>query len=190
MMEYNRSNDKGQKVVVTDGFSAEYLQDILKLERECFPAAWQYPEADEYYAAMLNDRENVNIFLRESGETVGYVLAKPFKNAVLDLKEYDPELTEESDKFYIETIQILPAYQGRGGARALLIGACEAVLKRGMNKFAIHARTVNGLHEIIKRIFKGSIILSRNIEKWKWAKDEPYEYIEWTYVPTEGTGTR
>src|SRR6185369_16992953 len=157
MMEYNRSVDKEQKVLVTDGFTAEYLQDILRLERDCFPAAWQYPEADEYYIAMLNDRENVNIFLREGGETVGYVLAKPFMNAVPDLKEYDPELTEEPDKFYIETIQILPAYQGRGGSRTLLIGACEEVLKRGMSRFAIHARTANGLHEIIKRVFAGSI---------------------------------
>jgi len=182
-MESDRSSDKEQKLVVIDGFSAESLRDILKLERECFPASWQYPEAGDYYAAMLDDRENVNIFLRESGETVGYALVKPFRNAVPDLKEFDPELLEESDKFYIETIQILPAYRGRGGAKALLIGACEAVLKRGVDKFAIHARTVNGLHEIIKRIFKGSIISSRNIEKWEWAQGEPYEYIEWIYVP-------
>lgn len=183
-MEYTRANDKEQKVMVSDGFTAEYLQDILRLERECFPAAWQYPEAEEYYAVMLTDSENVNIFLREDGEAVGYVLAKPFKTAVLELTEYDPELQEESDKFYIETIQILPAYQGRGGARRLLIGACEAVLKRGMNKFAIHARTANGLHKKIKRMFEGSIILSRNIESWKWAKGEPCEYIEWTYMPS------
>jgi ribosomal protein S18 acetylase RimI-like enzyme len=134
---------------------------------------------------MLTDSKNINIFLREGGESVGYLLVKPFKTVVLELKEYDPGLTEESDKFYIETIQILPANQGRGGARRLLIEACKSVLKRGVSKFAIHARTNNGLNEKIKRVFEGSIILSRKIESWKWAEGEPYEYIEWKYRPSE-----
>jgi hypothetical protein len=82
---------------------------------------------------------------------------------------------------YIETIQILPAFQGKGGARKLLTGACEAVLKRGVKTFAIHARTANDFHEKIKRIFAGSIMLSRNIASWKWAKGEPCVYIEWEY---------
>lgn len=189
-MTTKETNGRVGTLTVLDGYRNEYLQDILRLERECFPADWQYPTAEEYYAAMITDRENVNIFLCEDGETIGYVLAKPYKAAVPELKEYDPELLEASDKFYIETIQILPAYQGRGGARRLLIKACEEALKRGMTKLAIHARTSNSFHEKIKRIFDGSIILTRNIEKWKWAKDEPYEYIEWEYMPLNEMRTR
>ncbi len=185
IMECTRTNDKGQKVVIAEGFSVDYLQDILRLERECFPVAWQYQEVEEYYATILKDTENVNIFLRLNGEAVGYVLARPFETAVLELKEDDPELPEGADTFYIETIQILSAFQGEGGARRLLIGACEAVLKRGINKFAIHARTANGFHEKIKKIFADSVILSRYIENWKWAKGEPCEYIEWTYIPSK-----
>lgn len=127
----------------------------------------------------LRKIENINISLRVDGKTVGYVLARPFNNAVLALKEYDLELPEEADMFYIETIQILPVSQGRGGAKKLLTGVCEAALKRGVNKFAIHARTANGFHEKIKRIFAGLIIVSRTIENWQWVGGEPCEYIEW-----------
>jgi hypothetical protein len=50
----------------------------------------------------------------------------------------------------------------------------------------IHARTSNRFHEKIKKIFKGSVILSRKIEKWALANGEPYEYIEWQYMPLRG----
>lgn len=169
-----------QTVVIADGFSADYLQDILRLEQACFPADWLYPEAEEYYAAMLADSDNVNMFLRDAGETVGYLLARPFDSVVRELQECDPELSDKSEAyFYVETIQILPDYQGKGGARRLLIEACAAVSKRDVNTFAIHARTTNGLHRIIKKVFAGSIILTREIGSWRWANGEPYEYIEW-----------
>ena len=183
-------DDKAQTVMIADGLSDEYLQNILKLERECFPAEWQYQSPEEYYAEMLKSKENINIFLRNNGKAIGYVLARPFNTAVLELKEHDPKLCEDVDKFYIETIQILPEFQGRGGARKLLTVACEEVLNRGVTKLAIHARTSNRFHEKIKKIFKGSVILSRKIEKWALANGEPYEYIEWQYMPSRGMNTR
>ena len=66
-----------------------------------------------------------------------------------------------------------------------MIETCEAVLMRDVNRFAIHARTTNGLHEIIKKVFAGSITLIREIESWRWANGEPYEYIEWRYLLSE-----
>lgn len=169
-----------QSIEIVTKCGERELADILRLEKECFPADWQYPEAEEYYAAMLADSENVNIFLRDDGETVGYLLARPFKSVVEELKESDPELTDKPEAvYYIETIQILPTYQGKGGARRLLVETSEAVLKRGVNKFSIHARTTNGLHEIVKKVFAGSVTLTRKIESWKWANGEPYEYIEY-----------
>jgi GNAT superfamily N-acetyltransferase len=158
------------------------LADILKLEQVCFPADWQYPEAKEYYAAMLVDGDNVNLFLRDADKTVGYILVKPLQAVLLELKEHDSHLPDESAAYYVETIQILPDYQGKGGARWLLTEACAEVSKRGVNSFAIHARTTNGLHRIIKKVFAGSITLTREIESWRWAGGEPYEYLEWEYA--------
>lgn len=169
-----------QNIEIVTKYGERELADILMLEKECFPADWQYPEAAEYYGAMLSDSENVNIFLREDGETVGYLLARPFTSVVQELRESDPQLTDKSEAFYyVETIQVSPAYQGKGGARRLLLETGEAVVQRGVNRFAIHARTTNGLHEIIKKVFAGSITVSRKIESWRWANGEPYEYIEW-----------
>jgi GNAT superfamily N-acetyltransferase len=173
---------KTQQVIFAEGFTNKYLQDILRLEQACFPSVWQYAKAAEYYAEMLKDIENMNLFLCEETKVVGYLLVTPFKAAWSELKEYDPSLLMAADKLYIETIQIMPVSQGKGGARMLLTAAGEAGLRRGINKFAIHARVINGLHLKIKRIFEGSILLSRPIEKWKWGDDEPYEYIEWEYA--------
>jgi len=177
-----RKEGRKEGILVPDGFTTEYLQDILRLERECFPATWQYPTAEKYYASMLKDKEIVNVFLLcHSGQTIGYALAKPLNAAAPELQEYDPAICADAEKFYIETIQILPGFQGKGGARILLTTICREALKRGVFKFAIHARTTNSFHEKIKKIFHGSIILTRNIEKWKWAQEEPYQYIEWEY---------
>ncbi len=171
-----------QSIVIVTKSGERELADILKLEQACFPADWLYPEAEEYYADMLADSENVNIFLRENDDTVGYLLARPFKSVVKELQESDSELTDKQEEFYyIETIQILPSYQGKGGARRLLVETGEAVLKRGVSNFAIHARTTNGLNQIIKKVFAGSITLTREIDSWRWANGEPYEYVEWIY---------
>jgi len=56
---------------------------------------------------------------------------------------------------------------------------CEEAGKIGIHKFAIHARTVNNFHEKIKKIFAGNIILTKEIQSWKPAGGEPYEYVEW-----------
>jgi len=169
------------EIEILQGFDSKNLNDILMLEKECFPAEWQYPDAEEYYRKVLENKENVSIFLKEKEKSVGYILAKPFNSVVGELREWDPELKEDEKKFYIETIQVLPAFQGKSGARKLLIAACEEVLKRGFNEFAIHARTINRFNTKIKKMFGEGVILERKIEKWKPANNEPYEYIEWVY---------
>jgi len=182
MMESTRTDDQELQVLVAAGFTADHLQNILRLEKECFPPGWQYPAAAEDYTAALNDPGNVHVFLRVGRATIGYLLAAPFNAVLPELLEADPELREEVGKFYIETIQILPAHQGRGGARRLLERACAEGEKRGIVKFAIHARTANGFNEKIKRIFGDAISFSRKIEKWQWAGGEPYEYLEWVWL--------
>lgn len=165
--------------VVCD-FNEQRLKNILNLEKECFPASWQYEDAKEYYEKMLRDQENINVFLESSGTVVGYILARSKLNdqEINDLRESDPALNDIYG-FYIETIQILPEFQNKGGAKKLLIAICEEAKKRGIEKFSIHARTKNKFNDKIKKIFEGKITLVRQIEKWAPADGEPYEYIEW-----------
>ncbi len=166
---------------VVEKFDEKDIQDILQLEKECFPEDWQYPDARTYYEEMIKDKNNINIFLCEGDKSVGYILAKKHNKAVEELSKYDTELKEDKDKLYIETIQILPEFQGKGGAKKLLVAVCEEATKRGIGKFSIHARTKNNFNAKIKKIFGRTIMYVRKIVKWKPGGDEPYEYIEWTY---------
>jgi ribosomal protein S18 acetylase RimI-like enzyme len=180
-MKKNKIFDKAQSILIVNDFHKDYLQNIVRLEKECFPATWQYSTAEEYYTAMLNDKTNLNVFLLSNDEVIGYVLVKPLKTAALELQKADPQIQADKKKYYIETIQILPECQEKGGARKLLTAVCQEALKRGISKFAIHARMSNKFNEKLKAIFSDSIIYYRNIEKWQWGDGEPYQYIEWEY---------
>jgi GNAT superfamily N-acetyltransferase len=166
---------------ILQGFDLENLNTIVGLEKKCFPIEWQYPDAEKYYKKILDDLENINIFLKENSEVIGYVLARLHNKEIEDLKNYDPEFKSQENVFYVETIQVLPEKSGKGGAKKLLIAVCEEAKKRGIDKFSIHARTKNRFNDKIKKIFEGHITLIRPIEKWEPANGEPYEYIEWNY---------
>jgi ribosomal protein S18 acetylase RimI-like enzyme len=156
------------------------LQEILKLEEKCFPPDWQYDDGEEYYADVLNDTESINIFLQRDGEVIGYILARPHHIAFEELKDDDPLLTESTgDRFYIETIQIIPSAQGKGGGKKLILAVCDEAKKRGVAQFSIHARKKNNLNETVKSLFKEKVTLARQIDSWVHASGEPYEYIEW-----------
>lgn len=173
-----------QKLIVVEAGNAEFLEDVLKLEKECFPKEWQYEDAEEYYKEMLEDKNNVNIFLKDKEKAIGYLLAVPFEKALDDLREYDPDIKsgmDDSKKMYLETIQVLPEFRGFGGAEKLIIKMCEEGKRKGVEKFSIHARKLNGLNEKVKKMFAGKISESRDLEKWHYGGDEPYEYIEWGF---------
>ena len=65
------------EISLAEGFDERKLRGILDLEAKCFPKEWQYEEADKYYREMLEDLENINIFLEDGRKIVGYVLARP-----------------------------------------------------------------------------------------------------------------
>jgi ribosomal protein S18 acetylase RimI-like enzyme len=156
------------------------LKNILMLEKLCFPPEWQYDDGEEYYTEALNDSQSISLFLQNGTEVVGYILARPHHLAFEELKSDDPLLTESNgDRYYIETIQIAPAIQGKGGGKKLILAACDEAKKRGVTQFSIHARTQNHLHETVKSLFNEKVTLARPISSWVHASGEPYEYIEW-----------
>ena len=166
------------ELFLADGYSDELLQAILKLEKACFPEDWQYPKW--YLKNFLEKPNNINVLLKNGKQIIGYCLAVLMEEEFDEIKKFDQELIMKERFYYIETIEILPEYRGKGLAKRLLIEVCREAQKREVNNFAIHARKINGLNEKIKKVFCGKINLIREIEHWEPADGEPYEYIEWS----------
>lgn len=160
-------------------FKKELLEDILRIEKRCFPDDWQYSDAEEYYKEMLRDRKVINLFLVCDGKNVGYLLATPLDYGYNEIAEGDPLVENDKERYYLETIEIIPEYQGKGGSKKLLFKMCNEAKKRGVEKFSVHARIKNGLDKTIKNIFEGNITKVRKVKNWKYGGNEPYEYIEW-----------
>lgn len=178
--ERREANDVQNVEIVKDSNNSD-LADVLKLEKECLPPEWQYPEAEEYYEKVLKNPHDISIFLIEDGERVGYILGVPLGDAMSDLEEYDAELKNVPECYYLETIQILPESRGKGGAKKLILAMCSEANKKGITKFSSHARISNQFNQMIKRLFEKSIVNVRQIEHWKFGGNEPYEYIEWEF---------
>jgi len=165
-----------------DGFSPELLDSILKIEENSFPPEWEYDDAQEYYTDFLNNKNNIVIVLRNNGKFIGHILAKPHDDAYVELKDDDPLMKEDADRYYIETMAILPEYRGGYGYLDLTKKIIEEAKRRGKNKFSMHIRKSNGLSGSFQKLFGQDVTEFRNIEKWKWANGEPYDYIEAVYT--------
>ncbi|NTW75489.1 MAG: hypothetical protein HGB34_01160 [Candidatus Moranbacteria bacterium] len=85
-----------------------------------FGEAAMYEDADEYYAEMLKNPDNINIFLRDGDKRIGYLLAIP-KHVAFDdeeLRAADPSFRDnpEGGIYYVETAMLRPEYR-KGIAR-------------------------------------------------------------------------
>jgi ribosomal protein S18 acetylase RimI-like enzyme len=160
--------------------STANLAAILTIEAGCFPAAWQYPDAEDFFAGALHDPDNLTLGLKAGQVIVGYLLATPYDAALSCLRDADPDMVaSDAGQYYVDTIAVLPEWNGRGGATSLMrelereAAACE------LPSLAIHARTLNGLNALVRRLAGERLIRTRWLDNWSWADGEPYEYIEW-----------
>lgn len=167
-------------------FKNQFLKDILFIENACFPKDWQYNDPEQYYTEVLRNRKNIIIFLKDINKTVGCIISIQHDTARKELIQYDPEMKSDNARYYIDSIAVLPQYRDKGGAKKLIYQLCDEANERGIYKFSIHARTVNGLNILIKKIFEKMITGARKIESWAFGGGEPYDYIEWTYRVIKG----
>jgi ribosomal protein S18 acetylase RimI-like enzyme len=162
---------------VIKAFEPEVLNDILLIGSAAFPSAWIYKDAEDYYARMLRADNNIHIILNSNGKRVGYILAVPHNFAVEELKNDDPQMKNDPEKYYIETIRIIPESRGKRGLSIMLEKLAEECRARGINKISLHARVSNHLSEIIRKKFQ--VTEARRIEKWAYYNfEEPTDYIE------------
>lgn len=174
---------------VIKGYSDFILRDILTISSEAEPESWRYSDAEEYYGETLRNENTIHILLRRNQRPIGYLLAIPHNDAVQneELQQADPELAEDPDRLYIETMEIVPEY-GRslvGGRLFLLMSKAllDEAGKRGFNKFSQHARVTSGLSRAFQKQYGDMVTQVRRIENWPFYNcEEPTEYIEGTYA--------
>jgi len=161
--------------------STANLAAILTIEAGCFPAAWQYPDAEDFFARALHDPDNLTLGLKAGQVIVGYLLATPYDAALSCLRDADPKMVASNagQQYYVDTIAVLPEWNGRGGATALMRELEREAAARGLPSLAIHARTANGLNVLVRRLAEERLIRTRWLDNWSWADGEPYEFIEW-----------
>ena len=161
--------------------STANLAAILTIEAGCFPAAWQYPDAEDFFARALHDPDNLTLGLKAGQVIVGYLLATPYDAALSCLRDADPKMVASNagQQYYVDTIAVLPEWNGRGRATALMRELEREAAARGLPSLAIHARTANGLNVLVRRLAEERLIRTRWLDNWSWADGEPYEFIEW-----------
>ena len=85
-------------------------------------------------------------------------------------------MEDDSKRYYIETVGILPEFRGRRGFTEMLKRLVEQSKIRG-NNISLHARVNNGFSTIVKK--KLNVTKIRRIDKWKYYNyEEPVDYIE------------
>lgn len=176
-----RKKSSDLRVEIVQQFSQKALEGIIKLDKECFPSGWTYLNAEEYYKEALNNKKDIHIFLKSNGTIAGYVHGCTLEEVFDSLIEYDPELNKDANAYYLEMIAISPDFQGKGGARKLLLEICQEAQKKGFNKFSVHARVANNFSNKIINIFRDNNPQVRNIKNWYYGGGEPYCYVKWDY---------
>lgn len=169
-----------QTTEVAHAYIPELLASILEIDKKSFEE--QYEDAEEYYRAALENPENINIFLKEEEKNIGYLLAIPHNVAREELKKDDPGMPEDSKRFYVETIEVLPEYRKGRGFLKMIMAMIKEAESRGINNFSMHTRVENGLSRAVQKYFGRMIKTVRHIEKWPYYQNsEPTEYLEGTY---------
>jgi len=180
-----KKEDAVQSIEVIHDCSEEIFQDVYAVLKKTAEEEGFDVGDEKYIKEKLENQENINIFLREGGKAIGYLCAVPHNSAYEELVEDDPLMEKNSERYYVNTIEIVSEYRkGRGFLKMMHKMFDEAEERFNINKFSFHCRTENGLSRVIQKVFKGMITEVRPIDKWKYVNDEPYEYLEGTYVKT------
>lgn len=185
-----RREDKMQpKIEIVSAFDKAVLKGILDVKKKSFPDGWEYEDAAEYYKEALENPRNIHIVLRKGKEMAGYLLAVPHNDVALDeeMMEADPEIKGDAERYYIETMEIIPELQktlsgGKIFFKMLYKLFDEAETRFGINKFSMHARVSAGTSEVIRKYFGDMITEVRRIENWRFYNgQEPTDYMEGIY---------
>lgn len=158
-------------------FTPEVMREVIELGMKS--GTWKDDDRDYYKEQFLNPK-NINIVCRnEDGQIVGYILARPHNDVVQDYLELD-YMMKASDvpMFYVDHVNINEIVFGRSLGLKLIDEMIHEAHRRGVEKFSMHCRVINGLSKIIQRKYGDGLKVKRRIECYADCNDEPFDYME------------
>jgi HEAT repeat protein/ribosomal protein S18 acetylase RimI-like enzyme len=164
---------RGGNIEIISQLDESILQDILSVEKASFPDQMQSNLED--LRKTLENPNGIQIVVRSQDKVIGYLSSKPQKEAYEELKNWDPEIDQEDQTLYVESIAIKP--EARDLRTFLKLGRVfiEEAKKRGYKKITMHARVATGLSSILQKRYGAKAL--RKIENWH-NFEEPFEYLE------------
>jgi hypothetical protein len=165
------------EVLQPSDFTPEIMIQVIKLGMRS--GTWQDSAIDYYKDQFLNSK-NINIVYHdENGLIMGYILAKPHNEAVLDYSEEDPAMTKnEVGMFYVDNVNVDETVSGKFLGISLIVELITEANRRGVSRFSMHCRVINGLSKIIQRKFQKGVDVVRRIEHYVDCNNEPFDYME------------
>jgi len=165
------------KLLQPADFTPEVMKQVIDLGMRS--GTWQESDVDYYRDQFLNPR-NINIaYQNESGLTTGYILAKPHNEAVQDYLVEDPAMVESSTEMFYVDIVITDLKQNHVSVGMHLINeVIRESNRRGVSRFSLHCRVINGFSKIIQHKFRKGLDFVRRIEQYVDCNNEPYDYME------------
>lgn len=165
------------RILQPTDFTPEIIQQVIDLGMRS--GTWQ--ESDkEYYEEQLLNPENINIVYQdENCSIVGHIVAKPHNDAVQDYLVEDPAMkNSEVAMYYVDDINVDKVASGRSFGMRLISEIIKEANRRGVSRFSMHCRVINGLNKIIQHKFKDGVRVVRRINSYMDCNDEPFDYME------------
>lgn len=158
-------------------FTPEVMKQVANLGMRS--GTWQKSDID-YYKDQFLKSENINIaYQDENGLIKGYILARPHNEAVQDYLVEDPAMGKSDvDMFYVDIVIVDKVVSGKSLGISLILELIKEAHVRGVFRFSMHCRVINGLSKIIQRKFKEGLDVIRRVEHYVDCNDEPFDYME------------
>jgi ribosomal protein S18 acetylase RimI-like enzyme len=166
------------KIEIITGYDEKLIAQLVELQKKALPPHMQITEPATYYKEGLQDRNNINVIMRDRHKVIGYLLGIPQGNVYEELRHWDPEMGDDPERLYLDMIQVLPEERRNKRGLALIQTVCAEAEKRNLFKLSMHARTNTGWSKYLQNLF-ADIRFLRQIENW-YDFGEPCDYLEAT----------
>ncbi|MBI4709017.1 MAG: GNAT family N-acetyltransferase [Candidatus Portnoybacteria bacterium] len=150
------------------------FRQVCEIEKESFPEKVQ--SSPEDLKEVLENKDGIHLFIKdEAGEIAGNILSLRQNQEYKDLKKFDPDITNDKDALYVESVAIRPQKQGMAAFKNAWQALVEEAKSQHYKKIAMHARVSTGFSEALQKRYNAKFV--RRLQNW-YNFGEPFDYLE------------